>query len=292
MTWLYIAGSIAFASVINLIFKAFDRYSVDKFAAITINYLVCVLVALAIDGNSTVFFDKFWVRDWFPIAVGLGLLFILIFYLIGLTNQISGVSVAAAASKLGVIIPVMTGVLFFGEPISFPVGAAIIASLVSVVLISHKPREPHHGKYLWILLPLAVMVGSGIIDTTLKYIQSYALGNSPESHPTTMIFAGAGISGMVIMLLQPAKRSKLKYGKNWIAGILLGIPNYFSIWLLLKALNTGELTSVVIFPLNNISIVVVSTLASLMIFREKLSYRNIAGLIIALISIFIISRYQ
>ena len=291
MTIVYLTLSIVCSSLINLIFKSFGE-AVDKMSAIVVNYFTCVLVALVVNQENMVFFTDFWNRPWFIYSAGLGVLFISIFYLIALTNQYSGVSVAAAASKLGVIIPVAAGVLIFKEAIKWPVLVAIAISLFSVLLISRKKTPLLKGRFTWIILPMAVLIGSGIIDTTLKYIQNDHLGDSPENHPTTIIFATAGLIGLFSILLSGRRRKALITKNSLMYGMALGIPNYFSILFLLLALNTGELASVVIFPLNNISVVALSAVASIIFFKESMSIKNITGLILAILSIIIISIYQ
>lgn len=291
MSTVYLLLSILCSSLINLIFRSFNN-KVDNTSAIVVNYAVCVLVAWVAGGSDFVFYTDFWNKPWFPYVAISGVLFLSIFYLIALTNQYSGVSVAAAASKLGVVIPVFAGVFMFGESIRWTTVAAILASIVSVVLISRKKDIHLKGTFKWILLPLAVLIGSGIIDTTLKYIQLYHLHGSPESHPTTIIFASAGIAGLFIVLISRRRRQLILQPSSIAGGIILGIPNYFSILFLLLTLNSGNLASVVIFPLNNVSIVALSAIASIVIFREKMSRGNLAGLFLALLSIFVISRYQ
>ena len=81
------------------------------------------------------------------------------------------------------------------------------------------------------------------------------------------------------------KRKKWIF-KNIKAGIILGIPNYFSIYFLLKSLQSYD-TSLV-FPVLNISVVLCSALVGCKIYNEDLSKTKILGLILACISILIL----
>jgi len=76
--------------------------------------------------------------------------------------------------------------------------------------------------------------------------------------------------------------------KSIFGGILLGVPNYFSIVYLLKALSTEGMESSTAFTLNNVGIVILSTLFGLFIFNEKLISKNWFGIIIAIVSIILI----
>ena len=58
---------------------------------------------------------------------------------------------------------------------------------------------------------------------------------------------------------------------------------------LMKALDVDSLPSSVIFPVNNIAIVMLSTLGAWLIFREKLSKINVVGIVLAIIAISLIA---
>ena len=77
--------------------------------------------------------------------------------------------------------------------------------------------------------------------------------------------------------------------KSIFGGILLGVPNYFSIVVyLLKALSTEGMESSTAFTLNNVGIVILSTLFGLFIFKEKLVSKNWFGIVVAIVSIILI----
>ena len=77
--------------------------------------------------------------------------------------------------------------------------------------------------------------------------------------------------------------------KSIVAGFALGIPNYFSIHFLLNALNLPNLESTVVFPVNNTGIVLLSTLLAIILFKEKLTKVNWAGILLAVVSIALIA---
>ena len=64
--------------------------------------------------------------------------------------------------------------------------------------------------------------------------------------------------------------------------------NFFSIYLLLLALQQGWGGSIV-FPVNNVGILVVAAIFGLLIFREKLTSVKLAGFGLAILSIILIT---
>ena len=99
----------------------------------------------------------------------------------------------------------------------------------------------------------------------------------------------AGIIGIMVLMAQKIKGVLVLEYKNVIAGIVLGIPNYFSIYFLVKALRSDLFDSSGIFTINNVGIVIISTLLGIVFFRERLSMKNWIGIILAIISIALVS---
>ncbi len=78
-------------------------------------------------------------------------------------------------------------------------------------------------------------------------------------------------------------------GKALLAGICIGIPNYFSMWCLVKVLKNYAGNSSAIIPVNNMGIVLLSSVIAWVIFREKLTRINWIGILLALVSIAMIA---
>jgi multidrug transporter EmrE-like cation transporter len=85
-------------------------------------------------------------------------------------------------------------------------------------------------------------------------------------------------------------KNKMKItGKSILGGIVLGIPNYFSLYFLIKMLDSEVFESSTIFTIHNVAIVMVSTLVGIVFFKEKISFRNGIGIALALTAIFLVT---
>jgi drug/metabolite transporter (DMT)-like permease len=286
---IYLVLSILASSVINLIFKLFDKYHIDNSQAITINYIVCVLTGLAV-GTDVGIVQTTSSLSWLWFSLGIGLLFIVVFVGMAQTTRLYGISVAVVAAKMGVVFPVLFGIVFLRELVSSWVYVGIILSLISVFLTSVK-KQSTFGKRAIHLLPFLVFIGSGCIDITLKYIETILPPEVNDNVPVLFIFATAGILGFILHLFN--NKGKLQFTKrNVVAGLALGVPNYFSIYFIFRTLHlkNWSLTTAQIFPINNIGIVVLSTILSVLLFREKLSTKNMVGIGMAVAAIIIIGN--
>jgi drug/metabolite transporter (DMT)-like permease len=74
-----------------------------------------------------------------------------------------------------------------------------------------------------------------------------------------------------------------------MAGILIGIPNYFSIWCLVRFLKQSPWESSASIPVNNMGIVLFSSVVAWLLFKERLSKINWAGIILSLVAIYLIA---
>jgi uncharacterized membrane protein len=83
---------------------------------------------------------------------------------------------------------------------------------------------------------------------------------------------------------------KIKFdSRSILAGIAIGIPNYFSIWFLVNVLKQYKGNSSAIIPINNMGIVLLSSVLAWLMFKEKLSALNLVGIILALGAIALIA---
>ena len=284
---IYLLCSIIASTLIFIIFKLFDHYRVNTLQAIIVNYLVATACGLLAYGRPLHMLQVVQYR-WFTGSLFLGVLFILIFNLMALTTQRSGLSVVSVATKMSVVLPISFGILYFKENLGIFKLAGIALALVAVYLASVKQKSVLEVKRENILLPILVFLGSGVIDTSIKYLESTYVDETAIPLFSAMIFASAFVVGLFIVLVQFVRGTFNFALKNVVGGLALGIPNYFSIYFLVRALR-GGLESSTIFTLNNVSIVLLSTLLGIVFFREKLLIKNWLGIGLAVISIILVS---
>lgn len=280
--------SILSSTLIFIVFKLFDRFRVNTFQAIVVNYVVAASCGILLSEGSFNILEL-PTYDWWYFALGLGFVFILIFYLMAWTTQKSGLSVVSVATKMSVVVPILFGLIYYHESLGVFKGLGILLALISVYLTSIKSRALAPIDKRNIIFPLLVFLGSGFIDTSLKYLENTYV--SPEEVPmfSASIFSGAFLLGILFLLGQRV-RGKVNFSyKSFIGGIALGIPNYFSVYFLLKALKSSILESSGIFTVNNVAIVMLSTLMGILLFRERLQFKNWIGVVLAIISIFLIA---
>lgn len=272
-----------------MIFKIFPWYKVDVRRAIVINYFTCVATAWLTD------FSNFnaslpYLGDMVHWSLPMGILFFSVFVVIGKTVANHGVMVATTSQKLSLIIPVLVALIFYGEALTSWKISGLIAAVMAVVFINSNGSFGLSSALLktTFSLPFLTWLGSSMVDLSLFLSERKGVSADHGLLFTASLFGFAGLTGLIYVMIQD-----FKSGEKWsridvIAGIMLGIPNFFSIYLIVVLLAEGWQGSV-LFPMLNVSIILLTTLTGIFLFKEDFTSNRIKGFVLAVAAIVLLS---
>lgn len=279
-----LALAILFSSCIFVIFKLFDRYKIDVFQAIVFNYFTAFLCGILLYGNE---WNPIALNDitWFYYAIVAAILFISLFILMGLSSQKNGVAITSVAVKMSMAASVFGMIFLYNESVSKLKILGILFAFAGVVLVSWQSKDANENqkKSLWMLF--ALFFGSGILDLVLNYVQNNELKVLTPSLFSAFGFGMAGIIGLGVFLFQLQQKKAHFAFKNVLGGIALGIPNYFSIYLLIKSYKDTGWADSTVLAIINVSIVCIAALTGFLVFKEKLNLTKGLGIIASLLAI-------
>lgn len=282
--------AVVSTTLLGLIFKYFSKLNVQAYPAIIINYLVCAAIGWGIY-HKEMLDSAFWQAAWLPYALSLGVVFIFGFYLASQCVVYHGIGLTSMLQKVSMIVTVLYAIIFFNETAGFMKWSGIILALVAIIMINRSPEKENTKKKSkrWILaLPMLVFIVNGMVDTTIFHVKSTDTLNIDEGHFSTAIFSMAAVLGVIGGLIMLGS-GKIRFGKKeMFGGVILGVPNFISIYSVLLAVETGW-GGTVLFPLLNISIIICSTAVGFWIFAEKTDRIKIIGLILAILAILLIA---
>jgi len=279
--------AIIFSSSLYIVFKGFSKFSVNTFQAILINYIVAFILGIIISNNSFQI-QEVHTKPWFPFSIVLGFLFITVFYIIGKTTQMNGLTVASVASKMSMIIPIAYGILVFNEQATFKHQTGIVVALSAVYCVSVRPNEKINLSHFQ--LPILLFFGAGVIDTLINITQHSYLLKEETAFFSSVTFLMAFVFGFIYFIFQQFK-SKIQFSlKDILGGIILGIPNYFSLFFLTKALQNKNMESPTIFTILNIGVILLSTFVGILFFKEKMSKKNYIGILLSILALFLVTH--
>jgi drug/metabolite transporter (DMT)-like permease len=233
---------------------------------------------------------QIWEKDWFWVAVFLGFLFVLTFNLMALTVRHFGVGIATIFQKMSLVAPAILAMVWYNETSSVTRIAGIVMALGSVFLLNQKNSgHADHGYSRWeLLLPMTIFVGSCLVDTSLFLVEKEKLAPNGDIQFVSSLFFFAGVFGLMKLVYLFAK-GKIRYEhKNVLGGIALGIPNFFSIYLLLLLLANGWEGSLV-FPVNNVGVLLLAAVFGYVLFGEKWTRIRLTGFFLAIAAIVLIA---
>lgn len=268
-----------------------EKLGLDNFQVIVFNYITCVITGSIVNGYFPVTPSNMN-QDWFKWAVIMGLMFISLFNLIAFTAQKSGVAVTSVANKLSMVIPFLFSIYLYNEPVTSFKILGILLALAAVLLTCWPKQNRSNNKsgtaLVWIL-PTILFIGSGLLDTLIKFVEHHYLKGDNNNDYLVTAFASAGVAGTLLLIYKYISRQLTFSIKALLMGIALGIPNYFSIWCLVRVLKDYSNNSSAIFPINNMGIVLFSTIVAWMAFKEKLTLLNWIGVLLSLGAIALIA---
>lgn len=284
--------SIVSATLIYVIFKISSSRQIKIFPLVVINYFAAFILGLLLIVNSPT-----QLLDFNPSllthGIILGILFIGMFFLIGYATSTIGISVTSLATRVSLVIPVAFSIIL-EESARFSLLKiiTIILALIGVVLISFTANKKSDSSKLLYFLPLILFIGSGFIDSFIKYAQNKFVTPSLIIGFTVIVFGVAFLIGCLILLLRKQLFSFPNKEKTLVFGILLGIVNFGSIFFIIKALHKTEIFNNSIpgsgiFGVNNLGIILLSNLFGFILFKEKLSFQKVLGIVISLIAVFL-----
>ena len=276
-------------SLMLIIFKYFEIFKVNNLQAIIVNYITAGALALVADGS--VLTNNFSITNLFQptfiyYALIIGILFIITFNLIAFGTQKIGIAITTVSNKMSMIIPVLIGLFVFKEDKNFLKLIGIVLAILAIFFsCSKNGKLSFDKKYLPIII--LVFIGQGIADSTLKWAQEFAINASNNNVFFATTFFTAAFSGTLFMMIQLRKITVTLRSLLW--GVILGIPNYFTLYFFVEALSAGVFESSQVFPIVNMGVIVLTAVMGIILFREHLSKSNWMGILLALIAISLIT---
>lgn len=276
-------------SLMLIIFKYFEIFKVNNLQAIIVNYITAGALALVADGS--VLTNNFSITNLFQptfiyYALIIGVLFIITFNLIAFGTQKIGIAITTVSNKMSMIIPVLIGLFVFKEDKNFLKLIGIVLAILAIFFsCSKNGKLSFDKKYLPVII--LVFIGQGIADSTLKWAQEFAINASNNNVFFATTFFTAAFSGTLFMMIQQRKITVTLRSLLW--GVILGIPNYFTLYFFVEALSAGVFESSQVFPIVNMGVIVLTAVMGIILFREHLSKSNWMGILLALIAISLIT---
>jgi drug/metabolite transporter (DMT)-like permease len=286
---LFFLLAILLNAAIGFVFKGMVRQKIPVFEVILINYLTCSTLGLAYYASEimTALHEQ---PEWLYYPAGLGFFFIGGFVATAKSVNILGLGPTAILQRISLILTVLFAYFFWGETLSSRQITGLCVAILAIFLVNNQTKtiKPPYKRGWMIAIPVITFLASGIIDSSFYHVKAKYPGEVHDGVFTTLIFLTAFCIGVIVQFVQSKTLAPVFTKTNARWGILLGIPNFFSILTLIKAMDSG-LQAAVLFPVYNMSIILIAAAGGILFYKEKVYFWNMAGLGLSLLAILLIS---
>ncbi len=285
---------------ISLLLKTHEVRKGNRLVLAGSNYIVAatlgVLLTEKMPGGAPL--SALWIGIGFLIGIG----FVAGFILQMRAIREAGLAITASVARIATLGPVLLSILFYNE-LPTPLGVAgIVVGLLAFLFIGRdqkrrvraqpdQARTVHVAGVLLLVLLFLVMTFN---DFAMKVTQVEGVDRGAL---LAMVFGSAGLICWTLVLSgvvrrnsggqQSAERRERHIQLHDVArGLLLGVPNFFSSWFLIAALE--QLSAAVVFPVWSVSGLLLSALAAVLFWRERPGADGWRGIALAAVAVLLL----
>ncbi|MDO4522784.1 MAG: SMR family transporter [Eubacteriales bacterium] len=265
---IYLVLAVLSSALVAITMRIGKKFCHNNLSMLAVNYIFCTVFAALNTGAANFRIEKS------SIGLGIiqGILYLTGFILYQYNIQKNGVVLSATFMKLGVLVPTLASIFLFKEQ---PTALQILGvglSIFAIVFINYeKGTQRFHLKKALIIL----LIVGGMTDIMAKVYEQYGDPMRKEQ----FIFYTFLVAMILCIALAGYKKEKIT--KNDIlCGIVIGIPNYFSAIFLLRAVH--YVLATIAYSTYSVATIACTTIAGVLFFKEKLSKRQMLGLMVIL----------
>ena len=271
--------AIASSALVSITMRLSETKIKNNLAMLAVNYIMCSFLAWAYTGFAS----------WFPADVGSraavmmgslnGVLYLAGFVLLQRNIQTNGVVLSSTFIKLGLLVSMVVSVLFFGERPEIWQWLGFVLAVAAIVLMNYHPGEGKSGNMASLVLLLLAGGGGDAMSKVFEELGNPALSGHFLLYTFLMAFA------LCINLFRIKGEKAGKW--EWLFGLLVGIPNFFSAKFLLGALT--DIAAVIVYPVYSVATILAVTVTGVLVFREKLERKQWLALGMILVALVLLN---
>lgn len=205
--------------------------------------------------------------------------------------QIGPMSYTSVIGSFSTLVTAVSGVLFFDESITVLQAVGIAIMLCSFVFATEKDKDKKKSSFRWLLLCTVNFLCIGCIGIMQKVHQASTYRAELNAF-LVIAFVVAGMLSVLFAVLfykhskapKENKRSSLKLQLlcMLITGVGAALNNRFNLYL------SGVIDSAIFFPVVNGGGLILSTLAAVIFFRERLAKKQWIGILLGIVAVFML----
>ena len=199
---------------------------------------------------------------------------------------------SSLAGSAGLLIPCIAGIFMFAEKMKLMQFAGIALLIFSGwLLIGYSKKQTGAFTFKTLLLLIGSMLSNGTVMLSQKMFSKFLpdMSASVFSFYTFSLLGAGMLAGLIINSFSKANRTEIKTvpRKLFLYGTILSVILFAINQLATVA--AKNVPSAVMFPINDGGATIISALTGACFFKEKLTKRSAAGILIGITSLIIIN---
>ncbi|RMH55762.1 MAG: hypothetical protein D6685_13795, partial [Bacteroidetes bacterium] len=275
--------AVACSLAIGVIFKVAAQQGMDRLALLTVNYAAALLLAVgALHAAAPAAMGFAPSPGLVALGVATGALFIAGFFTLAWATEVAGLSLAVAVMRVSVVIPFLASWLIWDERPTPAQGLGLIVAGIAFFLIARRePTAPSADAAVRLSVPspgrvvqvLALLfLAGGLVDVSLKTFDEVYAAVAERDAFLVFVFGVAFVIGLGLVLRRGVRTGIWPPLASWLWGAGLGLANYGSAVFILRAIR--QLSGPVVFPANNVALMIGAALLGVLVWQERLSRLN------------------
>ena len=159
---IYLILAILCSAGVSIFMRASEKYCQGHYGILLMNYVVCVLAGLILTGRGLTQTDGKGMPVTIVFGVVTGLLYCGSFILLQWNVRKNGVILSSTFMKLGVIVPAVLAVVWFGERPGWNQGLGFILAITAGILMIHLEKGKIRTEKAYTIGLLLLLLGGGL----------------------------------------------------------------------------------------------------------------------------------
>lgn len=277
---IYLLLAIISSGMIALIFKYNESNNVNRLVVTTGNYFAAFFI------SAFMIYQKggriLQINNFNMIILGIisGFIYFYTFIIYQKNIKNYGASITGVFMKLGVFFPMLLSMFIWREYPSYFQIIGLIGAILAIVIINYNEKVNFFKDMKFMLLIL--FLAGGLCDFVIKIFQKYGDIDYKENF-LLLLF----LSSFTFSCFYSIKKVKAIKKKDILLGIAVGIPNLFSSFFLILALDT--ISGPIAFSFYSVGSLIFIIIGSYFLFQEKIKKKDISAIILTLLSLTLIN---
>lgn len=253
--------------VMTFIMKYSESHSVNRYGITVFNYLAGTIMGYFMMGDRTLIISSGDGLFTLAFAFGNAILFVSTLLFIQASINRNGAPLTSTFNRMGILIPTVASAFLFSEIPSAVQTVGIGLAVFAIIYINggQGANENKSDRNNFTLIGAFIL--GGCVDLMSKAFDELGSASYRERYVFyTFLFS------LFIAICVALKENRKVTWREWIIGIMIGIPNQLTTLFLLKAL--GELPAYLVYPCYSAGVILMVNLINVILFREILSKRE------------------